>query len=90
MPNPIISCASCFATKETQRQYERAVSFNAFRKTYNDWPSAVRPLKTVTHEVDPTVLGGGLAGTCAAIAAAWEGLECTFYRSPDNCNVCVL
>ena len=37
--------------------------------------SAIRELKTVTHRVDLVVVGGGLAGTCAAIAAAREGLR---------------
>lgn len=41
----------------------------------HEGPSPIRQLKTVTHEVDLTVVGGGLAGTCAAIAAAREGLK---------------
>lgn len=41
----------------------------------HEGPSAIRELKTVTHEADLTVVGGGLAGTCAAIAAAREGLQ---------------
>jgi len=41
----------------------------------HEGPSAIRQLKTVTHEVDLTVVGGGLAGVCAAIAAAREGLR---------------
>jgi hypothetical protein len=34
-----------------------------------------RSLKTVTRQADLVVVGGGLAGTCAAIAAAREGLK---------------
>ena len=34
-----------------------------------------RELKTVTHQADLVVVGGGLAGTCAAISAAREGLK---------------
>ena len=38
-------------------------------------PSDIRHLKTETHEADLVVVGGGLAGTCCAIAAAREGLK---------------
>lgn len=34
-----------------------------------------RELKTVTHQADLVIVGGGLAGTCAAITAAREGLK---------------
>jgi hypothetical protein len=34
-----------------------------------------RELKTTTHEADLIVVGGGLSGTCCAIAAAREGLK---------------
>lgn len=34
-----------------------------------------RELKTVTHQADLVVVGGGLAGTCCAISAAREGLK---------------
>jgi hypothetical protein len=34
-----------------------------------------RELKTVTHQADLVVVGGGLAGTCCAISAAREGLH---------------
>ena len=38
-------------------------------------PAEIRQLKTMTHEVDIVVVGGGLAGTCTAIAAAREGMQ---------------
>jgi len=38
-------------------------------------PADFRPLNTVTHQADLVVVGGGLAGTCAAISAAREGLN---------------
>ncbi len=38
-------------------------------------PAELRQLKSVTSEVDLVVVGGGLSGTCAAIAAAREGLK---------------
>lgn len=38
-------------------------------------PAAIRQLHTVQSEADLVVVGGGLAGTCAAIAAAREGLH---------------
>jgi hypothetical protein len=38
-------------------------------------PADFRPLNTVTHQADLVVVGGGLAGTCAAISAAREGLH---------------
>jgi len=38
-------------------------------------PTEIRQLKTLTHEADLIVVGGGIAGTCAAIAAAREGLQ---------------
>ena len=34
-----------------------------------------RPLKTKSLDSDFVVIGGGLAGTCAAIAAARQGLK---------------
>lgn len=41
----------------------------------HEGPSAIRQLKSVSPEADLVVVGGGLAGTCAAIAAAREGLR---------------
>ncbi len=41
----------------------------------HEGPAEIRQLKTITHEVDLVVVGGGLAGTCAAIAAAREDLQ---------------
>ena len=38
-------------------------------------PAEIRQLKSCTSEVDLVVIGGGLSGTCAAIAAAREGLK---------------
>jgi hypothetical protein len=38
-------------------------------------PSDIRPLKTETYNADLVIVGGGLAGTCCAIAAAREGLN---------------
>jgi len=38
-------------------------------------PAASRQLKTLNPEADLVVVGGGLAGTCVAIAAAREGLR---------------
>jgi hypothetical protein len=38
-------------------------------------PAELRQLKTITTETDLVVVGGGLSGTCAAIAAAREGLK---------------
>ena len=38
-------------------------------------PADRRELKSVTHQADLVVVGGGLAGTCAAITAAREGLK---------------
>jgi len=38
-------------------------------------PAELRSLTTVTHEADLIIVGGGLAGTCAAIAAAREALK---------------
>jgi hypothetical protein len=38
-------------------------------------PANSRQLTTATHEADLVVVGGGLAGTCCAIAAAREGLK---------------
>lgn len=38
-------------------------------------PSPGRPLKTAEMNADLVVVGGGLAGTCAAITAAREGLK---------------
>ena len=40
-----------------------------------DFDNAPRNLEQVTIEADFTVVGGGLAGVCAAIAAAREGLK---------------
>ena len=34
-----------------------------------------RELKSITHQADLVVVGGGLAGTCCAISAAREGLK---------------
>lgn len=36
---------------------------------------AKRELKTITHNADLVVVGGGMAGTCCAITAAREGLK---------------
>jgi len=41
----------------------------------HEGPAELRQLKTVTTETDLVVVGGGLSGTCAAIAAAREGLK---------------
>jgi len=41
----------------------------------HEQPAEIRQLKTMTHEVDIVVVGGGLAGTCTAIAAAREGMQ---------------
>jgi succinate dehydrogenase/fumarate reductase flavoprotein subunit len=30
-------------------------------------------MKSILHEFDVVVVGGGFGGICAAIAAAWEG-----------------
>ena len=38
-------------------------------------PAELRSLTTITHQADLVVVGGGLAGTCAAISAAREGLK---------------
>ncbi|CAA6692422.1 MULTISPECIES: FAD-dependent oxidoreductase [unclassified Lentimonas] len=38
-------------------------------------PTLSRPLKSVEMNVDLVIVGGGLAGTCAAITAAREGLK---------------
>jgi hypothetical protein len=38
-------------------------------------PADRRELKSVTHHADLVIVGGGLAGTCAAITAAREGLK---------------
>ncbi|CAA6692485.1 MULTISPECIES: FAD-dependent oxidoreductase [unclassified Lentimonas] len=38
-------------------------------------PSSGRALKEIQYDVDFVVVGGGLAGTCAAISAAREGLK---------------
>jgi hypothetical protein len=38
-------------------------------------PGDRRELKSVTHHADLVIVGGGLAGTCAAITAAREGLK---------------
>ncbi|MCH7226815.1 FAD-dependent oxidoreductase [Haloferula sp. A504] len=41
----------------------------------HEGPTTIRQLKTESPESDLVVVGGGLAGTCAAIAAAREGLR---------------
>ncbi len=38
-------------------------------------PAVHRELKTMTHDADLVVVGGGLAGTCCAITAARAGLK---------------
>ena len=38
-------------------------------------PSAGRPLKTESIDADFVIVGGGLAGTCAAITAARQGMK---------------
>jgi hypothetical protein len=38
-------------------------------------PADLRPLQTQTHHADLVVVGGGLSGTCAAIAAARQGMK---------------
>ena len=43
----------------------------------HEGPSDIRQLRTETLETDLVVIGGGLAGTCAAIAAARHGLQVT-------------
>ena len=43
-------------------------------------PSAFRELKLVTTTSDLVIVGGGLAGTCAAISAAREGLKVTLLQ----------
>ncbi|MBT8037243.1 MAG: FAD-dependent oxidoreductase [Verrucomicrobiae bacterium] len=46
----------------------------------HETPAAARQLQTETPESDLVVVGGGLAGTCAAIAAAREGLRVTLVQ----------
>ncbi|MEX1049628.1 MAG: FAD-dependent oxidoreductase [Akkermansiaceae bacterium] len=41
----------------------------------HEGPATIRHLKTETPEADLIVIGGGLSGTCTAIAAAREGLR---------------
>ena len=41
----------------------------------HEGPQAIRQLKSESPEADLVVVGGGLAGTCTAIAAAREGLR---------------
>jgi len=31
------------------------------------------PFRTIQHDADVAVVGGGMAGLCAAVAAAWRG-----------------
>jgi glycine/D-amino acid oxidase-like deaminating enzyme len=38
-------------------------------------PINQRPLKTIRHEADLIVVGGGLSGTCCAITAARAGIR---------------
>jgi hypothetical protein len=38
-------------------------------------PESLRQPKTVTHDADLVIVGGGVAGTCAAVTAARQGLK---------------
>ncbi|MEZ4717683.1 MAG: FAD-dependent oxidoreductase [Caldilineaceae bacterium] len=42
--------------------------------------AASRQLRTITHECDLTVIGGGLAGVCCAITAARAGISVTLIQ----------
>jgi hypothetical protein len=46
-----------------------------FRHVIHSRPSPGRPLKSETLSVDFAIVGGGMAGTCAAIAAARQGIR---------------
>ncbi|MEZ4612853.1 MAG: FAD-dependent oxidoreductase [Caldilineaceae bacterium] len=42
--------------------------------------AASRQLRTITHECDLTVIGGGLAGVCCAVTAARAGISVTLIQ----------
>ncbi|MDR1789531.1 MAG: FAD-dependent oxidoreductase, partial [Opitutaceae bacterium] len=42
--------------------------------------SGTRPLRHLTHDADLAVIGGGLSGVCASIAAARRGLRVTLVQ----------